>query len=236
MKVNRDELAYITNVVDTARMVGIDDVIIEPDKVRAIDENKTVVLFQDQDVPEMSFNSIGLNRINVFLSRLDVARTQPNFEVNATTDDDSEFARSLTMKAKGVKVEYRCANPRTIAAPKKVNDTLVCKINLTADAVYLLQKGLAAMGGEVITVVSDEYGVTFKITDINNDEFTHTFTDQVELLSEDANVTFTHNYPAKILLSLFKTDPEGYFCIGQKGMLNIVVNNLNIFVLPQVSV
>lgn len=236
MKVNRDELAYITNVVDTAKMVGIDDVIIEPGKVRAIDENKTVVLFQENDVPDMSFNSIGLNRINIFLSRLDVARTQPNFEVSATTDEHSEFVRALTMKAKGVKVEYRCANPKTIAAPKKINDTLVCKINLTADAVYLLQKGLTAMGGEVITVVSDERGVTFKITDINNDEFTHTFTDHVEVLGEHADVTFTYNYPAKILLSLFRTNPEGYFSIGQKGMLNIVVNNLNIFVLPQVSV
>ena len=81
MNLDKQSLAYITNVVNTARMVDIDDVIIEPGKVRAIDENKTVVLFQDTDVPEMPFNSIGLNRINVFLSRLGIAKTQEDFKV-----------------------------------------------------------------------------------------------------------------------------------------------------------
>lgn len=234
MNLDKQSLAYITNVVNTARMVDIDDVIIEPGKVRAIDENKTVVLFQDEDVPEMPFNSIGLNRINVFLSRLGIAKTQENFAVTVQVDDNNQFARGLVMSGKGIKVDYRCANPRTIQAPKNVNDTLVYRIKITPEAVYLLEKGRAAMGADTVSVISNDKGVTFELIDVNSDKFSHTFTKEVETLLDDAETTFVHKYPVATLLALFKDNPEGTFSIGKKGILNIVVNHLNVFVLPQV--
>jgi len=137
MKIDNDTLTYIRNVVETGQMVGIDEVIIETGKVRAINDEKSVVLFQEENVPEMQFN-VGLNRINVFLSRLEVARTQENFAVNVLTDDNDEFARSFTMTGKGFKVDYRCANPKTIRAPKAIADELVREIQLTPQAVYML--------------------------------------------------------------------------------------------------
>lgn len=229
MKIDQDSLSYIQNVVETAQLVGIDNVIIEPGKVRAINDDKSVVLFQETDVPDMLFNSVGLNRIGVFLNRLSVARTQDNFTVDVKTDDNNDFARSITMSAKGFKVDYRCANPKTVAAPKKINDEFVCSIDLTPQAVYMLQKGQSAMTADTVSLISNADGVTFEFVDINSDKFSHTFTESVS--SDDP---FIYKYPIKILLPLFKYDSEGSFKIGRKGMLNIVVNNLNIFVLPQV--
>ena len=234
MKLDQQSLAYITNVVNTARLVDIDDVIIEPGKIRAINEDKTVVLLQDENVPEMPFNSIGLNRINVFLSRLGIAKTQEDFAVTVQVDDNNEFARGLVMSGKGVKVDYRCANPRTIQAPKNVNDTLTYRIRITPEAVYLLEKGRTAMGADTVSLISNDKGVTFELIDVNSDKFSHTFTDEVETLSDEADTTFVHKYPVAILLALFKDNPEGTFSIGKKGILSIVVNHLNIFVLPQV--
>ena len=91
MKLDAQSLTYIKNVVETAQMVGIDNVIIEPGKVRAINDEKSVVLFQEENVPDMPFNSVGLNRIGVFLSRLEVARTQDSFAVDVKTDDNGDF-------------------------------------------------------------------------------------------------------------------------------------------------
>ena len=232
MKLDSETLTYIKNVVETGQMVGIDNVIIESGNVRAINDEKSVVLFQEENVPEMNFN-VGLNRIGVFLSRLEVARTQDNFTVNVKTDDDGVFARSITMTATGFKVDYRCANPKTIAAPKKINDEMIYRIELTPQAVYMLQKGQTAMGADVVSLISNNEGVTFEFVDVNSDKFTHTFTERIAM-NAGANNTFTYKYPIKILLPLFKHDAESTFQIGRKGMLNIVVNNLNIFVLPQV--
>lgn len=227
MKINLDTLTYIRNVVETGQMIGIDDVIIETGKVRAINDEKSVVLFQEENVPDMGFN-VGLNRINVFLSRLEVARTQENFAVNVITDDNDEFARSFTMTGKGFKVDYRCANPKTIKAPKAIVDEMLHEIQLTPQAVYMLQKGQSAMGSDMVSLICNEEGITFEFVDANDDKFSHQFT------SEGSSDVFTYKYPIKILLPLFKHDAESSFKIGKKGMLNIVVNNLNIFVLPQV--
>lgn len=232
MKLDPEILAFIKNVVETARLVGIDNIVIEPGKVRAINDEKSVVLFQEEDVPDMDFE-VGLNRIGVFLSRLEVARTQDNFMIDVKTDDQGVFARSFAMSAKGFKVDYRCANPKTIAAPKKINDEMLYKIQLTPQAVYMLQKGQSAMSAEPVSLICNPDGVTFEFVDVNSDKFSYTFTDEVTA-AKDASDSFTYKYPIKILLPLFKHNAESTFQIGRKGMLNIVVNNLNVYVLPQV--
>jgi len=237
MKMNLDASAieYIQRVVKTAQMVNIDNIIIERGAVRAIDDNKTVVLYQNEDVPDMPFGSIGLNRISDFTSRLNVVATQDSSNMVADVDDDSEYVRMLTMKANGLKIDYRCANPTTIQAPKQINDVLMYRVALNASAVSLLQQGQSAMNAENVSINSGTGGVSFDIVDINNDRFEHTFTTDVESLSDESDETlFAHSYPIKILLPLFKHNPDGYFDIGKKGILSISVNGLTIFVLPRV--
>lgn len=234
MKLDVNTIAYIQKVVKTAQLVGIDNVIIEPNLTRAIDDDKTVVLFQDENVPDMPFGSIGLNRISVFMSRLDIAKTQEGFTIESDSPEGSEFVRSLTMKAKGVKIDYRCANPTTIQAPRQVNDTLKYRIPLNAEGIVLLQKGQTAMSADTVTIVSNNSGVAFEIVDINSDIFSHTFTTKVETLTDDTNINFAHRYPIKTLLPLFKQNVDGYFEVGQKGILSISVQGLTLFVLPQV--
>lgn len=234
MKLDENTIIYIQKVIKTAQLVGIDNVIIEPDHVRAIDDDKTVVLFQDENIPNLDIGSIGLNRISVFQSRLDIAKVQDNFSVDAVTDDEKGFVRSLTMKAKGTKIEYRCANPSTIQAPRQINDVLKYKVPLTAEAVMMLQKGQAAMDAKTVTVVSNKDGVSFEIVDINNDIFSYTFSENVETLTDDSDINFANRYPIKTLIALFKQNPDGYFQIGQKGIMNVTVQGLNLFVLPQV--
>lgn len=233
MKLSADEIKYIQKIVGTAKLVGIDNIIIEPDLVRAIDDNKSVVLNQSENVPSMSFGSIGLNRLSVFTSRVDIAKTQDDFTLEATLDDKEEFVRSLTMKGKGVKIDYRCANPSIITAPKKVNDNPLWDVELNGEAVLLLQKGLTAMGAEEVAIISDG-GVKFELRDVNGDVFSHTFSDGPDCVGSDDSGLFAHRYPAKTLLSLFRHDPDNHFIIGEKGTLTIKINGINVIVLPMV--
>jgi len=233
MKLSQDLIDFIETVVKTGQSVNIDNVIIEPDMVRAIDDARTVVLYQDTNVPAMPFGSIGLNRISVLLSRLEIAKSQDNFTVDVIVDSDDEYARSVTMKGTGTKIDYRCANPTTIQAPRQINDNLVYRIQLNAEAVSLMQKGQVAMGSETVTIMSDD-GVSFELTDVNSDAFNHKFAPDVDLLDADASSKFSHRYPVKTLLALFKQNPDGCFEIGEKGILSISVNGLSIYVLPQV--
>jgi len=234
MKLDTETITYMQNVVNTAKMVGIDSIIIEPGLIRAIDNDRCVVLHQTENVEDLPFGSVGLNRINIFTSRLDIAKTQEKFTVDVIEGAD-DFARSITMKGKGVKIDYRCANPSSIRAPKLIHDTMKFRVELNGDAVLLLQKGAAAMENpETVAIISNKDGVSFELVDVNNDVFSHTFTEKVQSLNGSNTSTFAHRYPVKVLLTLFKNDPEGVFDVGEKGVLHISVNGLGIYVLPQV--
>lgn len=234
MKLDTDTITYIQNVVNTAQMIGIDNIIIEKDLVRAIDDDKTVVLSQSKNVPDMSFGSIGLNRIGVFTSRLDIARTQENFSIEARVDDNNEFARSLLMKGKGVRIDYRCANPNTISAPRVIKDEMIYRVQLTAEAVVMLQKGQTAMSAETVTINSTKDGVALEMVDINSDNMSFTFADSATPIGDKTSGLFAHRYPIKILLPLFKHDVGNTFEIGEKGIMSIKINGLTVYVLPQV--
>lgn len=240
MKLKPESLAYVLSVVKTAKSVGIDNVIIEPNMVRAMDESRTVVIFQNTNVPAMEFNSIGISRIDVLLARYEIANSTQGFSAEVATkgDGDDEFATSLILKGKGTKIDYRCGDPSKINAPRTINDTNRYRVQLNSDAVTLLQKGAAAMDAENVSIISNE-GVSFELVDINNDIFKHTFADTAELIpDENGDVAstnkFAHRYPVKTLLALFRSNPEGTFDVGQKGILSFSMNGLTVYVLPQV--
>ena len=236
MKLTSDLIEFIENVVKTGQSVNIENVIIDADTgaVRGIDEDRTVVLFQDADVPEFPVGAIGLNRVGIFLNRLEIVKGREGFEVDAeiVTIDGVEYVKALHMKSADTKVGYRCANPESIKAPKQINDTIIYRVQLNAEAVSVLQKGYGAMGTETVAVIGGD-GVAFELEDINEDIMRHVFAVESIQLG-DASGSFTHKYPIKTLLALFKQNPDGVFEIGEKGILRIAVNGLNIYVLPQV--
>ncbi len=238
MQITPEVLTFLKKVVRTAELVDIDNIIIETGCVRAIDDKKTVLIFQENNIPILPFDSIGLNRTGVFTSRLQLAETRDNFTVDAILNAEGDQVISLTMKGAGMKIDYRCANPTTVKAPKKMLDTLKYRIPLNSEAVMLLQRAHVAMPQlsdiQVVTILSSKDGVSFELADSNNDVFSHTFTLSAENLVDGEPVLFANRYPVKTLLSLFKQNPEGFFDIGEKGILNVVVNDLNVFVLPQV--
>lgn len=233
MKLDAITLSYIQTVVKTAKLVNIDKIIIEPNMVRAIADDNSVVILESKDVPELPFGSIGMNRLDVFVSRYELLRTQEKFSVEVDIDEDAGCVRSIIMKAKGTKIDYRCAKPAGIKAPRQINDTLKHRVRLNADSVVLLQKASAAMSSpEHITLISND-GVTLEMSDINNDVFKHTLMEKVETLTPDASGKFAHRYFVKTLLPLLKQNSDGYFDVGAKGILAFYVNNLTVYVLPQ---
>jgi len=234
MKLTPETIAYIVNAIKTAKLVGIEDVIIEPDMVRAMDPSNSVVLFQNTDVPDMPFGSIGLTRINTLLTRYDIASSCENFNVTADVKGTDDFARSLLLKGKGIKVDYRCGKPLHIKAPRQVNDTLQSSVTINSEAVTMLQKGASAMGADLVSVISNDDGVSFEISDVNSDIFSYTFADSAEPLTDDNKTTFANRYPIKIISALFKSNPTGTFSVGAKGIMSFPINGLTVFVLPQI--
>lgn len=238
MKLTAETLNFIQRVVNTADLVKIDSIIIEPNAVRAIDDNHTVFIFHTDDVPDMEFGSIGLNRTSVFTSRFELGKNMTDFAVEATvegSDPATMYARSLSMKAKGFKVEYRCANPNVIRAPKQLHDEIVYSVRLDPEVVSMLQKGQTAMTTDEVTIIGNEHGVFFEMSDINSDTMTYRFVNEATRtnIDDDEPVNFTHSYALKTILPLFKISPTGQFSVTTQGIMQVVVNGLNVYVMPR---
>jgi hypothetical protein len=233
MKIDTDTLNFIQKVVQTAGMVDIDNIIIDDESARGLSENNTVVLLE-KEIPPLSVGAIGLNRTDVFEQRLEVVQGMDGFAITAVTDDEKGFVRSLTMKAKGTKIDYRCANPTAIRAPRVINDVMIARIQLSSEAVDLLKKGAAAMGSDDVSITSNKDGVSFALVDVNSDTFDHAFAEKAEQLDKESEAYFTNKYPVKTLLALFKHDSSNTFNVGKKGTLLVKINDLGVYVLPKV--
>lgn len=237
MKISKEITDYIRNAAKVAKLVGIESVAIETNLVRAMDDNKTVVICHTDGVPDLPFDGIGIGRLDVFVSRFSLADGREQFTTEAEVDTRSgqKQVSQLTFKAKNIKVDYRCANSATIKAPKVIKDPMKYEFALTADAVDTLVKAQGAMGVEYVTIVSDEKkGMCFELVDTNNDVFAFEFSDQAVSIDEREDSSFVHRYPIKTLISLFKQDSTQTVEVSEKGIMKVTISGLNVFVLPSI--
>lgn len=235
MKIEIADLNYIQNVIKTADLVKIGNIAVEAGRIRGMDEARTAFILHTANVPDFAFGSIGLNRMAEFVARFNLARNATNFTMDATveTSGDSPFVRAIQMKGKGLKVDYRCANPLTIQAPKKLNDPFAYSFDIAPEVVTYLQQGQSAYRAENVTFIGTSDGVSMQLSDINNDKMEYVFADFCSILLEDdapVEVKFTYNYPIKALLPLVKASPTAKMFINTKGVLRLNVNGLDVHI------
>lgn len=234
MILTNPEVQTIYNTVLLCDKLGIDSLIIEPNRVRAIDEAKNLVIIQSTGIQPMSFQNIGFNRIPTFIDRYTIVSALPNFSIEVTTKETNgtTWAQSLLLKGKGTKIEYRCANPLTIQAPKELNDLIITKSKMSSDTLAALQRGQTAMRASVFTLRADDKGLFVVINDTTRD----TMELQIDRPLFDSNgtlVTFTHKYPGKPFLLPFKLNTSGMFDITSRGLLISLINNLAVYTIPE---
>ncbi|MCK9369608.1 hypothetical protein M0R04_06845 [Candidatus Dojkabacteria bacterium] len=250
MKLTTQEIDYIQKVITLAKSVNIENVIIEPGKIRAMDVAQTVVLFQDKNVPDMSFGSLGLNRINDFTSRLEIARSQDGFSIDATTTGESPtvgfdvydpnikgptpmWIRSMMMSGKNTKINFRSASPQTIKAPKSRASATVFGVDLTQEAVNMMIKGKAAMKADEVSFNGDKTGVSLEIVDVNGDALEYQFADSTQFQQLGKDSEFSYKYPIDSLLRVFKPNPTGTFYITARGQLMYNIDSVDVYVMAR---
>ena len=89
MKLSATEIIKLENIINAARSSGIDKLIIEPGKVRGIDEKKTVVIISDHEIPDLGGKTLGLNRLHLLQDRLGLVRTGDSFTIELVSTNDN---------------------------------------------------------------------------------------------------------------------------------------------------
>jgi hypothetical protein len=234
MKLTSEIIETIKCMIDAANVAKITNIILEKNLIRGIDDKNTVIIWHNHDIKDLPFEAIGINRLDVFTPRLRLVYDQPNFGVDAVVSERDKSVTQLVMKCQGTKVDYRCANPKIVKAPKAKNDIMRYSAKITPETVQFLTRSEAAMKMDFLTLISNPDGVKFEIVDTNGDVLSHTFDGKAENIEGEEDFAFVCRYPMHLVLSLFKKVTDGIFYVGKRGMLKVTINGIDLYVLPQV--
>jgi hypothetical protein len=240
MQLNKDTIAQLDQLVQTAMIAGLKKLVIEPGKVRGIDEKQSVVIISTTNVPDLNGKQIGINRIDQLSARINLVKSQGDLTI-VTTESQQNTAdiALLDLSVGKTKAQFRCASVEAVkGVPKNITDTLVWEIKVSGKILPTIAQGIAAMGTDHLTIASrDGKTVSFECVDTNKDVFTTDAEDPpVWTGTGPAASSFCQKYPAKTLLALIKEalkiDPKIALRIGEGGILNLGVNNFNFYVIP----
>lgn len=233
MRLPQKEVEYVANVVSHAKMIGIDNVIIESGSIRGIDTNKTMLILHNKNVPDFSFGSACFNRLSVLKSRLELA--QDTIQMDADVEQEGQpgsFVRTLKIKSGALKVDYRCANPATVRIPKSINDPIAYTLRMTPDATAMLLKGGAAMETTEVLICNRSGSIHLEISDINGDILTFDIKGTAHTTNGDEPPDFTYKYPIKLLHTFFKTSPNASFTLTKQGFLYVEISGITTILIP----
>lgn len=236
MDVKASTLQYIEKVIEVADIVGIESIIIEPDRVRATSDGGEVFILHTENVPAMPFGSIGIGRTSVFKSRYGVVKSLPvtyTATTNTVTLDGApvEFARSIQMTAPKVSIDYRCANPITIKSPKKIIDPVHYTIKVDSEWVDLLNKAQQAMSSDIVDFILSNDKLVFDVKDVNGDAFRYEIGTGIKA-EKGAGDEFTYTYHTKVLIPILRKLSDTEVQITSLGLLKAQVSNFNVYLKP----
>lgn len=239
-----ESLAQLTNLLSIAAAVNIENLIIEPTIIRGADEERTVIILSDKNIPDFGNKSVGINRLSTLATRLNLVSGTEGFgaSAEASTRVGSEEIQNITVFNKTTRIEYRTASPSAVKGTPKQNtlqDVPVYAFAITTETIQLLGKGASAMGAKTVVVSArNSNAVELNILDDTNDMFSTTVDTNITNLQNEDKYSFSYKYPLKPFLTLAKhaasaMDGVAVISIGQKGLINIESSGVLFYIIPK---
>jgi hypothetical protein len=237
MILDKEVVTYIENLALLCRTAGIESFIIDEGKIRGIDDQKSVVLFDEYISSNLPFSGIGIGRVSSLLQRIDGVRQFGDYEVVANLRPETEQVSYLVLKTKSMRVEFNCTNPANIKVPKRILDTPAYQFTISPDDVNNIAKANTMMKGEKLIINGVDNKITFVIKDTNEDSFTYETGIEFNIIDESAPSEFSNAYSIKSVLSLLKEQPDQNQVIevgGQKGIMDMKIKDMMFYILRRV--
>jgi hypothetical protein len=225
-KLNDTTKMYLKNAVDVAKLLGIEEFIVEPDKICGTHADKLAVIITDVEM-DIGCSAIGVNRLDVLANRLKLV----NGDIICTFNNELSDALHLKLKSGKTQVDYKCAQSKMIKTVRSFNYTDVYEVTFNKDIVDIVTKAQASMKAEEVTLICDDGVLTYILTDVLNDTFK--FESESEVFSIDDtidDVNFVYKYPAKMFIKILKNCSLGKFNVNQRGSIHVVLSDIGVLI------
>ena len=232
MKLSNQDTQNLENILATAAIGGIDQIIIEDGFVRGVNADKTFAIISDFNVPKFP-QKIGIARLGTLGQRLAVFKGKEPI-IDAKESERGEISSMEIVCGKN-KVQFRCTSTMLIKAPKAINDEADCVITMSKEEVKTVLDAIRVMSCKKVTLSVRKGGaVQFEIADESND----TFKIVLDAASDKEDDSVVHYYQASVLTAILKSKMEldvAVLDIGQMGTIKTQINGHGITMLPQIG-
>lgn len=239
MKLSTDSINKLDLLVQTSLTAGIKKLIIEPNKIRGIDEKQSIVIITTDNVPDFNGKQVGINRLDSLAARLNLVKNHGVLEVEATEAANGNDIMIMDLSCGKTKAQFRCASIEAMRGiPKNVVDVPAWELKIGARALPTIAQAVVAMGSESVTLASrDGIAVSIELIDPNKDVFTTDLTDPLAWIGQGAPKTsFCKKYPAKTFVTLLKEALKNVdtvtATVGEDGTFSFKVHGFDFFILP----
>jgi hypothetical protein len=237
MKLTSQVIAAIDGLFNTLNTIGINKVVVEKDRIRAIDDKSVVGIITEDNVPDLDGKALTTNRVKNLVDRIKLAKAQGDVAITCTTGSTVDLVM-LEIAAGRFKTQFRCAASDAIKIPKRLADKPAYEVTLPITMIPSIVQADASMGTDTITIASkDGKKVSVELVDATKDVCS--FDLETDAVALDKTGSFCHRYNSKALISLMreamKTSGDTLkLTIGGQGILFIHVNNWEFFTMPQI--
>lgn len=244
-KLPKELTEYLNTLFTVCSLCEIDSVAIEKEMVRghSDDAKRGIFIMEYDNLPKIEFTGLGIQGVKTLKSRMQILGDDtPVISYDSKIKDNGdEIIKKLVLSNKKTKVDFTCADPVHIRAPKKFNDPDLYEFTLTEETVKVMGKiKNAIVGVDDISFNSEKDGsIKFIVTDDKGDMFDHTVTDTYKKL-DDANMSnhFFHSYKIKYVMALFKAamdlQGEAKIILSTRGVIKINVRGITVRIVAEV--
>lgn len=231
MKLDKATQELIRDAVFTAESVKINNIVIDEDGIRGIDDNQLVVILKNSFTTVVPFEALAIGGVEQFVQRYRIHENNEATTIEADIADNGDV-KIITLKSKNLKLEFRCMKPARVKAPKKTNDTTYASFEISDDTVDMIKRGLVTMKSDYIQFIkmADNDNVNFKIIDVNNSSMDFEITDSSLEQETAGDCVFACSYPIKTLLAALKDADENRVNVGVNNTLTVIKNGINVII------
>ena len=185
---DEEDTKRFISIIETIHSCGIESFVIDSGKVRAANRTTSCVIISDKNVPEFK-GKLGITRVPTFLKQLKLFSDKITLSMKENVLGD---ILELEIREGKSKLNYKCATPSLILAPKEFEFTSGAKIILSEEDSLKLIKASKSMNAENIVVsIMPEGNSEFYVKDALGDNY-HLQIDDNVVTDLDTSVTFSY--------------------------------------------
>lgn len=239
MQLSTETINFLTNVIQVAKILKIENIILDKECVRGHFQEEGSMIIHRTNLPNFEFNSLGISRISVLDTRLSLLGNSANIEAEEKQMDSGEKTiYKLILSNNKTTVEFKCVNPALIPkAPKLLKDPVFFTFDVSEESIVLLVRAQSAIKGDNVSFSGSKTGVVAKLSDTEGDMFNHIISDKVVYSSESDKDKFYFSYKLRTLVPLLKaalTEDGVTINITRRGIINLMVNGINVYITQEI--